>query len=161
MANTGVFRFLFRLCADSARQRPEHLLRRLVTGLANLYGASSVNLYGRDGRKALASAAVDLDISTLPADARARLAEIDRGLVEAVRAEGRMRSALDLDRSGDVTGFLGDALGVTDIFGFPLLADGRVVGAVVLTLPEHAAALGEMDVQALMAVGEVLDLLRA
>ena len=40
VSQVSIYRFLFRLAADSRRIAPERLLQRLVTGLANRYGAA-------------------------------------------------------------------------------------------------------------------------
>ena len=156
MEENSIFRFLFRLAADSHRLTRERLLRRLVTGLANFYNATTCRIYLNSTTRAAASAADDESFELLGEEARNRLAAIEALLVQHARTKREYASALDLDNDEETEDFLHDTLGVMDVFAFPLITGGKVVGSALLYLPKNSKPLREADLQALSAVGEML-----
>ena len=156
MEQNSIFRFLFRLAADAHRLTRERLLRRLVTGLANYYNATTCRIYLTSDTRAVASADDDESFEMLGEEALRRLAAIETLLVQHARANGTYASALDLESDDETEEFLHDTLGVMDVFAFPLVTGGASVGSALLYLPTESKPLGEADIQALSAVGEVL-----
>ena len=156
MRHPTVFQFLFRLSADCGRLPADRLLRRLVTGLANHYNASTCSVHKDDSGWPTATADLGEDFVELDALQRARLESIEARLVRETIKSNERTSALDLDGEESLEEWLTDALGVMDIFAFPLRVDMRPRGALVLYLPTDSKPLGDSDLQALMAIGEVL-----
>ena len=156
MEQNSIFRFLFRLAADAHRLTRERLLRRLVTGLANYYNATTCRIYLASTTRAAASAADDETFEMLGAEGAQRLAAIEALLVQHARKNQQYVSALDLESDVETEEFLHDTLGVMDVFAFPLITGGEAVGSALLYLPNDSKPLGEADLQALSAVGEML-----
>ena len=154
MALISVFRFLFRLSADATELPMERVLGRLVTGLANLYAATTCSVFLRGRDAVLASAAPDESVAKLDPEDRKRFLAIERALATKTLESNDMASALDLDDGA--AEFLNQAMGVADMFSFPLLIGAEATGALVLCLGPNADSLGDADIQALTAVGEVL-----
>lgn len=156
MEHNSIFRFLFRLAADAHRLTQGRLLRRLVTGLANYYNATTCRIYLNSMTRPAASAADDDSFETLGEDGTRRLAAIEALLVQHARKTQGYASALDLDSDEETETFLHETLGVMDVFAFPLISGTKAVGSVLLYLPNESKPLGEADIQALSAVGEML-----
>ena len=152
----SVLRFLFRLAARVQEMTTEEFLRRLVVGLANRYGASGCSIY-RCGRKRTAAwAPVAPDLQELSQEDRAFLHNLDGRLVQEAMSRGEQVSGLDLDVDGDLTDFLNAHFPEMDIFAFPLVVDEGPRGAIVIYLPENSTPLTDVDIQAFMAIGEVI-----
>ena len=151
-----MFRFLFRLAADAHRIPADRLLQRLVTGLANRYGAAGCSLYRYGRLRATCWAPPGPPLTDLPREDRAYLHNLDGRLVQAAMRNRYFVSALDLDQDGDITQFLETQLSGTYAFAFQLLTDEGPRGALVMYLPAESDALNDGDIQALMALGEVL-----
>ena len=158
MSDRSVFRFLFGLAARAPQLDRDEVLSRLVTGLANHYDAMTCRLYTANGSDPLATASEDEAIELLEEAPRARLMAMEERLVRLALERGAYASALDLDPDGDLTDFLHQAIGVQSVFAFPITADGRTFGAIVLYLTMASPPLGEADQQALTAVGELVRL---
>lgn len=127
-----------------------------MTGLANRYGAAGCSLYRRGRSRATCWAPPGPPLSDLSLEDTAYLHDLDRRLVQEAMEKKYLVSALDLDEDGDVTRFLENQLGGGYVFAFPLLSSDGPRGALVMTLPEDAEALNDGDIQALMALGEIL-----
>lgn len=153
----NVYRFLFRMTARAVDFNRDEFLNRLVTGLANRYGASACSIYRYGRKRQTAWAPTSEDIAGLERSDKAYLHNLDGRLVQHAMAKRALVSGLDLDVDGDVAEFLANQLPGTDIFAFPLLVDDGPRGAVVMYLPPGATSLNEADMQALMAIGEVLE----
>ena len=156
MEQNSIFRFLFRLAADAHRLTRERLLRRLVTGLANFYNATTCRIYLASTTRPAASAADDDTFETLGDEGLQRLAAIEALLVTHAKKTEQYVSALDLESDDEMEVFLHDTMGVMDVFAFPLITGGEAVGCALLYLPTESKPLGEADIQALSAVGEML-----
>ena len=149
---TWAFGFLFRLAARAHRLPRKEVLRRLLIGLANRFDAVDCSFYSL--HRAVPSR------STEPAAEAAPIAGELRRVAAAVALQCRSRrgvaSALDLpeDYAGDRQR-IEDTLGPCDTFGFPLVAEGRLFGCIVLCL-RGDEALGDADLHALLSVGECL-----
>ncbi len=156
----SVFQFLFRLAADIRVVTPVRILHRLVTGLANHYGASGCAIYARLDRDLRISADTDENIGRLSDESRARIRAVELRLVHAVHRKGKMVSALDIDIADEQTAQAIAELGVMDMFCFPLRSGAQMPGAVVLYLPPDSRSLSEKDQAALEAVGEFLGILQ-
>jgi hypothetical protein len=158
MDDASVFRFLFRLATVAPGLSRERLLRRLVTGLANHYGATACALYLDGNPEPAAAADPGSELERLAPEDRARFRDLDRRLADLASRKRAFASALELDEGGDVVGFLDRTLRLTDVFAFPVEGGAAGGGAVLLYLPEDARAVGEEDVHALRAAGEILRL---
>lgn len=155
--HVSVLRFLFRLAARVQEMSSDDFLKRLVVGIANRYGASSCSIYRYGKKRTTAWAPVAPDIQRLAQEDRAYLHNLDGRLVqEAMKRKGRV-SGLDLDVDGDLSDFLNAHFPDMDIFAFPLLERDGVRGAIVIYLSAESSPLMDVDLQAFMAIGEVLE----
>jgi len=153
----NVYRLLFRMAARAAEFESHDFQSRLVTSIANRYGASACSIYRCGKRRSTAWAQTAADVMGLSQDEKAYLHNLDGRLVQLAMAQRALVSALDLDVDGDVAQFLAEQLPGTDIFAFPLLVEAGPRGAVVMYLPPGSNALSEADLQAMMAIGEMLE----
>ena len=80
---------------------------------------------------------------------------IDVILAEAVRTDGQLRTALDLEGGAEIVNFLARSLHTPETFAFPLIARGKAFGAITLYLSD-AYPFEEADVRGLQAIGNVL-----
>lgn len=158
MSERSIFRFLFRVAARAPHLDRRSVLDRIVTGLANHYDALTCRLWTVNGSSPLAAADEDESLELLDPISRSRLREMEELLVGTALERGAYASALDLDVDGELTDFLHEVVEVLEVFAFPITADGRTFGAIVLYLPLSSPPLGEADQQALMAVGELVRL---
>jgi hypothetical protein len=154
-----VFQFLFRLSTDVRSMTPVRLLRRLVTGLANHYGATTCALHVDLGSPVRVAADADRELTALDDDRRARIRAAEQDLVAAVHRTRTMTSVLDIDMIDATTNQAIAAMGVMDVFAFPLHGVPDLRGVLVLYLPPESRALDEYDLAGLEAVGELLALL--
>ncbi|MGE0193981.1 MAG: GAF domain-containing protein [Planctomycetota bacterium] len=156
MSERSIFRLLFRVAARAPQLDRRTVLDRIVTGIANHYDALTCRLWTVNGSSPLAGADEDETLELLDPISRSRLREMEELLVGTALERGAYASALDLDPEGELTDFLHDVVGVHEVFAFPITADGRTFGAIVLYLPLASPPLAEADQQALMAVGELV-----
>lgn len=149
-----IFRFLYKLASDAQRLSPDRFARRLVTGLANNYEAVACALFLEGRSEPIARADVHPAFPSGNPAMRALAVE----LVELAHETGDIASALDLpDRFEPNRALLDEAVGANDLFAFPLSRSGEQRATLVLCLPMSGPALDEPDVQALLALGEFLD----
>lgn len=156
----SIFRFLFRLSADAQRVPIQQFLRRLVTGLANHYVAATCSIYLNSSRGLLARAEATGELETLVQAHEGAIRELEERLVTRAFERGTRVSAQDLiDPEAECPApVTGDAvLADWDVFAFPLNTSGGTRAVVVLFLDEGSRPLGETDMQALLALGEVLE----
>ena len=156
----SIFRFLFRLSADAQRVPIRQFLRRLVTGLANHYAAASCSIYLNSERGLLASAEPSDELETLVQEHELAIRELEQRLVRKAFEVSRHVSAQDLidPHAEEPEPATEDALLATwDVFAFPLGTSGGTRAVVVLFLDDNSRPLGEADIQALLALGEVLE----
>ena len=134
--------------------------RRLVTGLANHYGAEGCAIYTDSSGWAAAAADPAPAVAELERIDRARLETIEARIVNLAQESDRMVSALDLEEGQDETeAFLTRTLGIADIFGFPIKAqdaDESVYGVVVIYLGEDAKAFRDPDMYAMSSLGGLI-----
>ncbi len=154
--HVSIFRFLFRLAARSKDMPSEEFLKRLVVGIANRYGAASCSIYRYGRMRTTAWAPVGPELQALTPEDRAYLHNLDGRLVQEAMAKSCLVSGLDLDVDGDIHDFLDVHLPDMDIFAFPLMVREGPRGAIVIYLPNEASSLTDADIQALMGIGEVL-----
>ena len=152
----SIFRFLFRLAARAKDMSSEEFLKRLVVGIANRYGAASCSIY-RYGRMRTTAWAPRVP-SSRPSrsEDRAYLHNLDGRLVQEAMSQRGLVSGLDLDVDGDLHDFMDQHLPDMDIFAFPLMVREGPRGAIVIYLSKDATSLTDADIQALMGIGEVL-----
>lgn len=156
--DSSIFRFLFRLSADARLVPIRQFLRRLVTGLANHYQAATCSIYLGSRRGLLASAEPSEELEQLVAEHEDALRELEARLVALAFDRGTHVSALDLvDPDSDEEATSDKLLAAWDVFAFPLNTSGGTRAVVVLFLNEASRPLGEGDIQALLALGEVLE----
>ena len=156
--DASVFRFLFRLSADARLVPIRQFLRRLVTGLANHYAAATCSIYLSSARGLLAKAEPSLDLEDLVEQHQEAILKLGQRLVERSFQTGELTSAMDLvDPESDVKPTEDEMLQGWDVFAFPLNTSGGTRAVVVLFLGDTSRSLGETDIQALMALGEVLE----
>ena len=153
-----IFRFLFRIATQARRLSTDAFLRRLAVGIANRYGAASCSICRFGVMRKTVWASLGPPLLDLSSDEQDYLYTLDGRLVQRAADTGAVVSAMDLDLEGDVSSFLDEVLPQMDIFAFPLLTDDVLQGALVLYLPTDATPLGEVDLQALLAVGDILHL---
>ena len=151
-----VLRFLFRLAGQVEDMTQGEFLHRLVVGIANRYGASSCSVYRYGQKRAIAWAPVAPDLQELSGEERAYLRNFEGRLAQASMSKRERVSGLDLIVDGDLTDFLNAHFPQMDIFAFPLTVDQVPQGAIVIYLPEDASPLTELDIQAFMAMGEIV-----
>jgi hypothetical protein len=160
LADVSIFRVLYALAARAPTLAPDAFLQRLVTGLANFYGADGCALYTDESGWAAAAADPAPAVAKLGRLDRARLETIEARLVRETVSQRRMLSALDLEED-HVDRFLETALGITDVFGFPVSGrdeEAPVQGVLVLYLGENARAFRDPDMYALSSLGGLLEL---
>ncbi len=150
---TWTFGFLFRLASKAHRLGRREVLRRLLVGLANRFDAVTCSYYAMGGNAP--------SRSTEPAQEAAPVAGELRRLSAAVaklcRTERQLVSALDLpEQHEDDKRRVEETLGACDTFAFPLLAEGKLNGCIVICLRGYEA-LSDPDLHALLSVGECLD----
>ncbi len=156
--DASVFRFLFRLSADARLVPIRQFLRRLVTGLANHYEAATCSIYLSSARGLLASAEPSLDLEDLVEVHQEAIKDLQQRLVERAFETGELTSGMDLaNPDSDLVPTEDELLRGWDVFAFPLNTTGGTSAVVVLFLGETSRSLGESDIQALMALGEVLE----
>ena len=161
----SIFRFLFRLAARAKEMSSEEFLKRLVVGIANRYEAAACSIYRYGRMRTTAWAPVGPELAELPKEDRAYLHNLDGRLVQEAMSQRGLVSGLDLDVDGDLHDFMDQHLPDMDIFAFPLMVREGPRGAIVIYLSKDGKALTDADIQALMGIGEVLqvaeeDLLR-
>ncbi len=157
MNKESVFRFLFRLSAEARRLPTRVVLQRLVNGLANRYGAAGCAIYRYGRLRGTCWADPSPELTSLSPEDRANLHNLDGRLVQEAMTRGKIVSALDLDVDGDITDFLDGELEGMDIFAFPLMVGAQPRGALIMYLTTESESLGETDMQAMLALGEVLE----
>ena len=150
---TWAFGFLFRLAAKAHCLPRGEVIRRLLIGLSNRFDAVHCSYYSLTGDAP--------SRSTEPTQEAAPVAGELRGIAAAVarlcREERKLVSALDLpEEHADEQDRIEDVLGPCDTFAFPLMAEGRLDGCIVLCL-RGDESLGDADLHALLSVGEFLD----
>lgn len=134
----------------------EEFLKRLVVGIANRYGAASCSIYRYGRMRTTAWAPVGPELQALAREDRAYLHNLDGRLVQEAMAQSGLVSGLDLDVDGDLHDFMDLHLPDMDIFAFPLMVREGPRGAIVIYLSKDATSLADADIQALMGIGEVL-----
>ena len=152
----SIFRFLFRLAARAKDMSSEDFLKRLVVGIANRYGAASCSIYRYGRMRTTAWAPAGPELQALPQADRAYLHNLDGRLVQEAMSQRGLVSGLDLDVDGDLHDFMDEHLPDMDIFAFPLMVREGPRGAIVIYLSKDAESLSDADIQALMGIGEVL-----
>ncbi len=162
MADASIFRFLFGMAAQAPGLPADEFQRRLVTGLANHYGAEGCSIYIDTSGWAAAAADPAPAVENLPRLDQARLETIEARVVEMARDRNRMVSALDLDEDQEqIEAFLMRTLGVVDIFGFPITReadDAAPSGVVVIFLGENSKPFRDPDMYALSSLGGLIDM---
>jgi hypothetical protein len=121
--------------------------------LAAHYRASICRLH--IGEEAAATSDLERLLDALDPNDRARFVTFDTLLAHAVRDDGVLRTALDLEGGDDIVNFLGRKLRTPETFAFPLMARGKAFGAITLYLLD-SYPFEEADVRGLQAVGNVL-----
>lgn len=149
---------LFRIAAKAPRLDREALMARLTTAIANHYGAVACSIHADRTGWPSSSAEPIRAVKRMRALDRARRETMEAQLAQAVFAEGRMMSALDLENREDIESFLQRTLGVIDVFAFPMHVGDRVEAVLVLYLSLNSDPLAESDLFALDSAGEVLAL---
>ena len=150
-----VYRLVFELTARATDVPYDRFLEELVEGLASHYAAQVCRIHVGETLKAVATSDNDELLAGLDADDRARLDTIDSMLADAVKRDGVLRMALDLEGGEEIVNFLARKLRTPETFAFPLMARGRAFGAITLYLDEPYP-FEEADVRGLQAVGNVL-----
>ena len=150
-----VYRLVFELTARATDVPYEKFLDELVEGLAAHYHASACRVHVGDEPRAAAAADPEGVVSALDAANRARFDTIDAMLAESVRADGVLRTALDLEGGEEIVNFLGRELTTPETFAFPLVARGKAFGSITLYMGE-GYPFEEADVRGLQAIGNVL-----
>lgn len=156
----SIFRFLFRLSADAPRVPIRQFLHRLVTGLANHYAAATCSIYLNSERGLLATADPSDELEALVTQHQLAIRELEQRLVRLALEKKRQMSAQDLHDPHDEEAVTEPELALLDmwdVFAFPLGTAGGTRAVVVLFLNEDSRPLGETDIQALLALGEVLE----
>ena len=150
-----VYRLVFELTARATDVPYEKFLDELVEGLARHYAAAVCRVHVGEALHPVATGETRDVLSSLSPEDRARFDTIDSMLAEAVRRDGVLRMALDLEGGEDIVNFLGRSMRTPDTFAFPLMARGRAFGAITLYL-DDAYPFEEADVRGLQAIGNVL-----
>ncbi|MGQ0613957.1 MAG: roadblock/LC7 domain-containing protein [Planctomycetaceae bacterium] len=150
-----VYRLVFELTARATDVPYDTFLRELVAGLAAHYRAELCRLHIGGAGRAVATADPGARLAKLSPPELARFDTLDAMLAEAVKKDGVLRTALDLDGGEEICNFLNLTLKTGESFAFPLTARGRAFGAVTLYLPD-VYPFGEADVRGLQAIGNVL-----
>ena len=150
-----VYRLVFELTARATDVPYDVFLAELAEGLAAHYQASVCRLHIGEQMRAVASVDVHGKMRDLASDDRARLDTLDGLLADAVKRDGVLRTALDLDGGEEIVNFLGRKLQTPESFAFPLIARGKAFGAITFYLLD-AYPFSEADVRGLQAIGNVL-----
>jgi predicted regulator of Ras-like GTPase activity (Roadblock/LC7/MglB family) len=150
-----VYRLVFELTARATDVPYETFLREMVAGLAAHYHAEVCRIHIGSGTRAAATADPGNRLQGLAPHERARFDTLDAMLADAVKSDGVLRTALDLDGGEEIVNFLSVALRTPETFAFPLTARGKAFGAVTLYLPD-AYPFEQADVRGLQAIGNVL-----
>ncbi|MHC4956100.1 MAG: roadblock/LC7 domain-containing protein [Planctomycetota bacterium] len=148
-----VYRLVFELTARATDVPYDAFLLELVQGLATHYRASICCLHISE--ETAATSDEHGLLGALDPDDRSRFSTVDSLLASAVRDDGVLRTALDLDGGDDIVNFLGRKLRTPETFAFPLMARGRAFGAITLYLLD-SYPFEEADVRGLQAIGNVL-----
>ena len=150
---TWAFGFLFRLAAQAHRMRRMEVLRRLLVGLANRFDAVACSYFSMDGGAPSRSTEPAQDAAPLGGEIR----RLSAAVAKLCRSRGKLVSALDLpEEHAEDRHRLEEVLGPCDTFAFPLVAEGRLNGCIVLCL-RGDERLGDVDLVALPSIGECLD----
>lgn len=150
-----VYRLVFELTARATDVPYERFLDELVEGLAAHYHARACRVHVGKESRAAAAADPDRSVQGLDPANRARFDTIDAMLAEAVRNDGVLRTALDLEGGEEIVNFLARELQTSETFAFPLIARGKAFGSITLYLPD-GYPFEEADVRGLQAIGNVL-----
>lgn len=150
-----VYRLVFELTARATDVPYETFLDELVEGLAGHYSASVARVHVGDAPRAAAETDVKGALEGVAGPERARFDTIDAMLADAVRKDGQLRTALDLEGGEEIVNFLARSLRTPETFAFPMSARGKVFGAITLYL-ESPYPFEEADVRGLQAIGNVL-----
>jgi hypothetical protein len=150
-----VYRLVFELTARATDVPYERFLDELVEGLAAHYHARACRVHVGKEPRAAAAADPESTVQGLDPANRARFDTIDAMLAEAVRNDGVLRTALDLEGGEEIVNFLARELQISETFAFPLMARGKAFGSITLYLPD-GYPFEEADVRGLQAIGNVL-----
>ncbi len=150
-----VYRLVFDLTARATDVPYESFVTELVEAMCAHYNASACRLHLGHSSKAVATADPTDALGKLDRNERARFDTIDAMLADAVRKDGVLRTALDLDGGDEICNYLRRVLGSEESFAFPLITRGQAFGAVTL-YPTEAYPFTEADVRGLQAIGNVL-----
>jgi len=150
-----VYRLVFELTARATDVPYEKFLDELVEGLAVHYHARACRVHVGNEPRAAASADPEKAVTSLDPANRARFDTIDAMLAEAVRNDGVLRTALDLEGGEEIVNFLARELNTPETFAFPLIARGTAFGSITLYLGD-GYPFEEADVRGLQAIGNVL-----
>lgn len=156
MANESIFGVLYRLAGRAPALPAELFLRRLVTGLANYYGAVACAIHTDASGWAAAAADPAPQVEDLSRLDRARLETIEARVVKEAVERGEMASALDLEGEEEVEAFLSRTLGVVDIFGFPLAREAGVFAVLVIYLGPDSVPFRDPDMYAMYSLGDLV-----
>jgi hypothetical protein len=149
---TWAFRFLFRLSAKAHRLSRKDLFRRLLVGLSNRFDAVTCSFYSMSGSAPSRSTEAAQEAAPIAGELR----RISAAVAKLCRSRRRVVSALDLPESyADSLRRIEEILGPCDTLGFPLLADGRLHGCIVLCLRGEEGLVAP-DLHALLSIGECL-----
>lgn len=148
-----VYRLVFELTARATDVPYKEFLDELVEGLAAHYGATLARVHVGD--RAVAFTDKTGELGALDSADRARFDTIDAMLAEAVRNDGQLRTALDLEGGEEIVNFLARSLRTPETFAFPMIARNKAFGAITLYLLDPYP-FTEADVRGLQAIGNVL-----
>jgi predicted regulator of Ras-like GTPase activity (Roadblock/LC7/MglB family) len=150
-----VYRLVFELTARATDVPYDEFLTELVGGLASHYRAKVCRIHVGSPLVPVATADPTGALAALKGNDLARYETLDAMLADAVRRDGVLRTALDLDGGEEIVNFLGREMTTPETFAFPLMARGSAFGAITLYLDE-IYPFQEADVRGLQAVGNVL-----
>lgn len=156
MAEESVFSFLYKLASRAPRLSADAFLKRLVTGVANHYDAVGCAIHADASGWAAAAADPAPMVEELSTLDRARLETIEARIVKDAVDRGQMVSALDLEGEEEVEAFLTAALGIVDIFGFPLKQDESVFAVVVIYLGPDSLPFRDPDMYAMYSLAQLV-----
>jgi len=150
-----VYRLVFELTARATDVPYESFLQEMVAGLAAHYHAEVCRIHIGSASRPSATADPNQRLGALNPHEQARFDTLDAMLADAVKSDGVLRTALDLEGGEEIVNFLNVALRTPETFSFPLTARGKAFGAVTLYLPQ-AYPFEQADVRGLQAIGNVL-----
>ncbi|MHC4958839.1 MAG: roadblock/LC7 domain-containing protein [Planctomycetota bacterium] len=150
-----VYRLVFELTARATDVPYDEFLTELVDGLALHYRAKVCRIHVGSPLVPVATSDPNGALAGLKGKDLARYETLDAMLAEAVRRDGVLRTALDLDGGEEIVSFLGRKMTTPETFAFPLMARGSAFGAITLYL-DDIYPFQEADVRGLQAVGNVL-----